>query len=66
MTTVSNKLKVIMLNITSVNQTTLFITSRQILDGFVMAIKSVQIIKKSGKHSFVMKVDFHKTFNSVV
>jgi len=43
-----------------------YISSRRILDGFIIANEVVHNVKKNGQHGFVMKVDFHKAFNVVV
>jgi hypothetical protein len=37
----------------------------EILDGFMTANEALHSVKNSGQNSFVMKIDFHKAFNSV-
>jgi hypothetical protein len=51
-------------HVISTNQTT-FIAGRKILDGFMIANEMVHRIKKSGGHGLILKVNFHKTFDSV-
>jgi len=51
-------------HVISTNQTT-FIAGRKSLDGFMIANEMVHRIKKSGGHGLNLKVNFHKTFDSV-
>jgi hypothetical protein len=44
---------------------TIFISERQILDGFMVANEVMHHIKKDGREGFLLKVNFNKAFDSV-
>lgn len=48
----------------SINQKA-FIAERRILDGFIITNEMVYEVKKKGRHGFILKVDFHKAFDSI-
>jgi len=48
----------------SVNKSTC-IVGRQILDGFMIANEVVHGICNKKEHDFLLKVDFHKAFDSI-
>jgi len=61
----STRLKSILPDVISVNQSA-FIAGRQILDGFMIANEVVHAIRSKKDHGFLLKVDFHKAFDSIL
>ena len=59
----STRLRSILPDVISVNQSA-FIAGRQILDGFMIANEVVHSSKKD--RGFLLKVDFHKAFDSIL
>lgn len=45
---------------------TAFIVGRQILDVFMIANEVVHSIEKGGQHGFILKMDLHKAFDSIM
>jgi mannosylglycoprotein endo-beta-mannosidase len=61
----STRLKSVLPDVISVNQSA-FIAGRQILDGFMIANEVVHAIRSKKDHRFLLKVDFHKAFDSIL
>jgi hypothetical protein len=60
----SSRLKKVMHNLISENQTTLLV-ERQIIDGFLVANEAFYSLKRCRVSTFIFKLDFHKAFDSV-
>ncbi|XP_073263045.1 uncharacterized protein [Populus alba] len=61
----STRLRHVMTDVISVNQSA-FIAGRQILDGFMIANEVVHGVRSKKKHGLLLKVDFHKAFDSIL
>jgi mannosylglycoprotein endo-beta-mannosidase len=61
----SSRLRSVLSDVISVNKSTC-IVGRQILDGFMIANEVVHGICNKKEHGFLLKVDFHKAFNSIL
>ncbi|XP_061983093.1 uncharacterized protein LOC133702794 [Populus nigra] len=61
----STRLRSVLPDVISVNQFA-FIAGRQILDGFMIANEVVHAIRSKKDHEFLLKVDFHKAFDSIL
>jgi mannosylglycoprotein endo-beta-mannosidase len=61
----STRLRSVLPDVISVNQSA-FIAGRQILDGFMIANEVVYGIRSKKDHEFLLKVDFHKPFDSIL
>jgi hypothetical protein len=61
----STRLRSILPDVISVNQSA-FIAGRQIRDGFMIANEVVHAIRSKKDHGFLLKVDFHKGFDSIL
>jgi mannosylglycoprotein endo-beta-mannosidase len=61
----STRLRSVLPDVISVNQSA-FIAGRQILDGFMIANEVVYGIHSKKDHEFLLKVDFHKPFDSIL
>jgi hypothetical protein len=61
----STRLRRVLTDVISVNQSA-FIAGRQILDGFMIANEVVHGVRSKKEHGLLLKVDFHKAFDSIL